>query len=240
MATLKPLERPTLLHHSVQDVIKDFILNNKLQVGDALPSEMELSQRLNVSRNSVREAVKVLESQGIVDIRRGTGLFVGQLSFNSILDGLQYELLFDLKELGHLTQVRHILERGLIDVTVERMTTSQLERLKELLAKMRVKTERGEIYPEEDRAFHQLLAEPLDNPMILKVVEMFWLAYTKAAEKYGDISHPELLHIYQNHADIVNALEARDKEGALQAIDKHYEVAEAYMTQVHNRLEVET
>ena len=237
MAALEPLERPSLLHHSVQDVVKDYILNNKLHVGDALPSELELSQTLNVSRNSVREAVKVLESQGIVEIRRGTGLFVGQLSFGSLLDNLQYDLLFDLKELVHLTQVRHILERGLIDQAVEQMTESQIDRLNAVLETMQLKTERREAYVDEDRAFHQLISEPLENPMLLKVVDMFWLAYSKASETYGDLNHPEMLHIYNNHVDIVNALEQRDKAKALAAIDRHYEVAESYISQVHSRLE---
>ena len=239
MVALKPLERPNLLHHSVQDVIKEHILSNQLQVGDALPSELELSQTLSVSRNSVREAVKVLESQGIVEIRRGTGLFVGQLSFGSILDSLQYNLLFDLKELVHLIQVRHILERGLIDIAVDKMTLDKIEQLKALLKIMQAKTERHESYLEEDRAFHQLISEPLNNPMLLKVVEIFWLAYAKATEKYGDINHPELVKIYENHVAIVEALEARDKTKALQAIDHHYEVAESYISHVHSRLETD-
>lgn len=235
--SLKPLERPTLLHHSVQDVIKNYILDNHLHVGDALPSEMELSQTLNVSRNSVREAVKVLESQDVVEIRRGSGLFVGQLSFETILDGLHFKLLFDLKELVHLTQMRHVLERGLIDIAIDKMTNTQIEKLKTVLKKIKLKTEKNESYLEEDRAFHQLISEPLNNPMLLKVVEMFWLAYTKATEKYGDLNHPELKKIYQNHVDIVESLEARDKSKAIQAIDKHYQVAEAYMNQVHTKLE---
>ncbi len=236
-AALKPLERPTLLHHSVQDVIKNYILDNHLHVGDALPSEIVLSQTLNVSRNSVREAVKVLESQDVVEIRRGKGLFVGQLSFGSILDSLQYKLLFDLKELVHLTQMRHVLERGLIDISIDKMTNSQIKKLKALLNQMRIKAETHESYLEEDRAFHKLISEPLNNPMLLKIIEMFWLAYTKATEKYGDLKHPGLVKIYQNHVDIVEAFEARDKRKALQAIDKHYEVAEAFINQVHTKLE---
>jgi len=236
---LTPLERPTLLHHSVQNAIKDYILDNSLRVGDVLPSEIELSQTLGVSRNSVREAVKVLESQSIVEIRRGTGLFVGQRSLDSILDGLEFDLLFDLKELVHLAQLRHILERGFIEITVEKMTHEQLARLSALLEQMHLKVSRGDIYLEEDRAFHQLLSEPLANPTLLKVTELFWQAYTKASEKYGTLHHPEALDIYQNHVDIVDALEAKDKSKALRAVDKHYDVAETYIRQVHDKLELE-
>lgn len=62
---LKPLRRPLSLHVSVQESLRSFIEDNQLKAGDALPPESFLAQQLGVSRNSVREAIKALESVGV-------------------------------------------------------------------------------------------------------------------------------------------------------------------------------
>ena len=237
---LKPLGRPALLHHSVQDAIKSYIVSNELRPGDPLPSEVQLGRSLDVSRNSVREAVKVLESQGVLEIRRGTGLFVGNFSFGSLLSHLEFGLRFELRELVDLIQVRRILERGMIDIALERIDEDQIRRLRELVEQMRLKAERSESYLEEDRAFHQLLAEPLQNPVFIKLMDVFWLAYSKATEKYGDINHPELDRIHRNHVDILEAVAARDSQAAYRTLDRHYDVAESFLTETQHRLESST
>ena len=89
---IQPLRRPPTLHHSVQQAIRQYIIDNELRAGDPLPSENQLSQQLDVSRNLVREAVRGLEAVGVVDIRRGSGLYVNEFSFEPLLDNLQYVL----------------------------------------------------------------------------------------------------------------------------------------------------
>jgi DNA-binding FadR family transcriptional regulator len=64
----------------LQEQIKDRILQLDLSAGDAMPTEAELAERLNVGRNSVREAIKALQAVGIVEVRRGLGLYVGKMS----------------------------------------------------------------------------------------------------------------------------------------------------------------
>ncbi|UCH24655.1 MAG: FadR family transcriptional regulator [Trueperaceae bacterium] len=211
--------------------MKTYILNNNLRPGDPLPSEAELSRRLDVSRNSVREAVKVLESQGVIEIRRGTGLFVHQFSFGSLLERMQYGVLFDLADLIELIEVRRVLEHGVIEVGLPEMTQTQAERLGEVVAQMRARQERGEIFLEEDRTFHNLLFESLGNRTLLELIDSFWLTYSKAAESRGDLTHPDLSHIVDNHQVILDAILTRDKQGAHEAVDHHYDVAKGFLLQ---------
>ncbi|SUW30856.1 GntR family transcriptional regulator [Brucella abortus] len=79
---IKPLKRAPLLHVSVQESLRAYIEDNGLQAGAPLPPEGELAARLGVSRNSVREAIKALESVGVLESRRGIGVFV-KLSLSS-------------------------------------------------------------------------------------------------------------------------------------------------------------
>src|SRR5690606_27853305 len=81
LKSLTPLNRPPLLHVTVQESLKQYIEDNRLKAGDPLPPETFLAQQLGVGRNSMREAIKALESLGIVETRRGVGVFVKEFSF---------------------------------------------------------------------------------------------------------------------------------------------------------------
>jgi len=86
----------------VQASLRSYILENQLPSGAPLPPENELARRLGVSRSAVREAVKGLESLGLIEIRHGSGLFVGSFSFEPLLNNLPYTLVSNLKELSDL------------------------------------------------------------------------------------------------------------------------------------------
>src|SRR5258706_15386912 len=78
------------LYQAAQEAIKNYIIENDLQPGDPLPPEIELTRIFKVSRTSVREAVKSLESLGMIEARSGSGLFVKSFSFEALLDHFAY------------------------------------------------------------------------------------------------------------------------------------------------------
>ncbi len=218
---LKPLARPALLHHSVQDAIRAYILDNKLRAGDALPPETDLAKQLGVSRNSVREAVKAMESLGILETRRGSGLFVRAFSFDPLLENLSYGLLFDLRELAELLEIRQTLETGLIEAALRVMPSSAVEALGAVVAAMAELANRGENFADEDRRFHQVLFAPLGNLTLLKLLDVFWLTYREAS-RHTDMRNPDLISTYQDHAAIYEAVAAGDVTEARAALDRHY------------------
>ena len=128
--SLTPLERPPLVSRSVQDAIRNYVIAERLQPGDALPAETELARQLGVGRNSVREAVKALESLGILEVRRGSGLFVRDFSLEPLLDSLPYAMMSDVEDLADVFEVRRILEVGVIEKAMQTMPPSSIERLR--------------------------------------------------------------------------------------------------------------
>jgi DNA-binding FadR family transcriptional regulator len=210
-----------LLHRSVQDAIRTFIIENHLQPGDPLPPESELGRQLGVSRNSVREAVKALESLSVLEVRRGSGIFVNDFSFEPLLDNLHYSLLFDVRELAEFLQVRRVLETGMIQDAMQIMTEEQLAKIEQIVERMRIRAERGEPFVQEDREFHQRLFEKLGNQTFLKLLDIFWLAFRKASE-LAAIVDTEPLVTYQAHAAILEAVGAGDVARARVALDQHY------------------
>lgn len=219
--SLEPLRHRPSLHQEVQEAIKNYILSNRLQPGDSLPSEAELASQLAVSRNSVREAAKALESLDIIKIRHGSGLFVGDFSVDALLDNLPYGLLIDLKDLKDLLDVRRVLESGMIEPALRVMTDEQVAGLERLLEEMRLRAERGESISDQDRAFHQKLYEALGNSALLKVIDAFWLAYHKTSTR-ANLEDRNLIRTYWDHVAILDAVKTGDAAKVREALERHH------------------
>lgn len=231
---LKRLERP-LFYHIVQDSLKNYILENNLKPGDPLPAETELARQLGISRNSLREAAKALESVGILETRQGSGLFVREFSFEPLLENMSYGLLFDLRQLAELLQVRKILENSLIGEAMQKMSEAQLNKLNDLVDKMKIKAEQGDSFTEEDRQFHRVIFENQDNQVLLKLLDVFWLAFNKATNR-ADLRNNNPIGTFNDHAAIFEAIVNKDPEQARKALDQHYAVIEGRLERAQKAL----
>jgi DNA-binding FadR family transcriptional regulator len=221
LKTIKPLKRAPLLHVSVQESLRAFIDENGLEAGAHLPPEGELANQLGVSRNSVREAIKALESVGVLESRRGIGVFVKAFSFEPLLENLAYGLGSTLKQIEEVITIRRTLEVGLIDKTLQMIEPDDLRDLHQTLDKMKARAERGQSFPDEDREFHQLLFRCQDNEVLSRLIEVFWLAFYKASD-FVNLENADPMQTWRDHAEIVRAIEARDLEGVRDRLDKHY------------------
>ncbi len=219
--SLKKLDRPEPFYRAVQDSIKRYITENNLAPGAPLPPENELARQLGVSRNSVREAAKALESVGILETRHGSGLFVREFSFDPLLENLPYGMYTDLQQLEDLLQVRKVLELGMIHLAIEAISPDQLGEMARLLEIMKQKAEENRAFPEEDRAFHRKIYEATGNTVLLKLLDIFWLAFHNAAlEAVAQNTNPQ--QTYLDHAAILAAIKAKNTAQVQEAIDKHY------------------
>lgn len=213
------------LHRQVQDAIRDFILSNDLAPGDGLPSEGQLAELLGVSRNSVREGVKALEVQGVIEARVGSGLFVRSFSFDPILDGLPYGLLVDLDTVGHLLHLREVLDLGASNQIVGAVAEEQLAVLSATLEQWAEAAAAGEYPAELDRRFHAQLYGELDNPLLQKLSNLFWDAFQHVSNNATIPDLPDMRDPGQTlelHRDIYEALADRDADRLRSAISAHY------------------
>ena len=223
---IRPLKRPLLIHIEVQEAIKNYIIENRLKANDALPSEGDFVNKLGVSRNSVREAVKALESIGILETRRGSGLFLRDFSFAPLLDNLPYGLMFGVSELAELLELRQALEVGLIEAAIKAMTNETLADLKNTVERMRTRAERGEEFVDDDREFHRLLFKNHGNRALLRLLDTFWIAFRRAVD-FVEQDPVDLLSTYRDHAVILEAVSSRKTKAAQQALKHHYQGIQA-------------
>lgn len=219
---LIPIQRPPLLHRTVQAAIRTYILENNLQPDDMLPPENDLAQQLGVSRSSVREAIKGLESLGVLEARRGSGVFVCSFSFDPILNNLEYGLLFDLRELVELLEIRRVLETGMVGAALAVMAEDQIVALEQIVERMHSRAAAGEAFPDEDRAFHRELFRKVENQTLLKLLDIFWLVLNKSIQQNPVLWDDNPLWTCQLHAEIVTALRSGDEALAARALYEHY------------------
>lgn len=219
---MKPLTRAPLLHVSVQESLRAYIDENGLAPGTLLPPEGELATQLDVSRNSLREGIKALESLGVLETRRGVGIFVKAFSFEPLLDNLAYGLGGALRQIEEVLEIRRTLEVGLIGKTIEMIGEEDITELRDTVNRMRVHAERGEAFAEDDQLFHRLLFRCQHNETLVRLIDVFWLAFYKASD-FVNLENLDPMATWRDHAAIVDAVEARDLDEARRRLDRHYE-----------------
>jgi DNA-binding FadR family transcriptional regulator len=213
----------------VQEAVKDIILRRGLSAGDPLPTESELMEELGIGRNSVREALKVLQAVGIVDIRHGFGMFVGRMSLNGFVDELAFHSRITMQDershLGHLIEIREVLESGLVLRLIESREAADLPVLlapiRDVIEHMQAEALVGVISPETDRMFHDLLYRPLRNPLVGQLLGAFWQVYHQLRDDLGTPDETPA-DVARTHRDIYWAVLAADRAAAAAAMRDHF------------------
>ncbi|MBY5757570.1 FadR family transcriptional regulator [Rhizobium leguminosarum] len=222
LKSMKPLTRAPLLHVSVQESLRAYIDDNGLPPGTLLPAEGELATQLGVSRNSLREGIKALESLGVLETRRGVGIFVKAFSFEPLLDNLAYGLGGALRQIEEVLEIRRTLEVGLIGKTIDVIGEEDIAELRATVNRMRAHAERGETFAQDDQLFHRLLFRCQDNETLVRLIDVFWLAFYKASD-FVNLENADPMATWRDHAAIVDAIEAKDLEEVRRRLDRHYE-----------------
>ncbi|MGJ3402947.1 FadR/GntR family transcriptional regulator [Glutamicibacter sp. Je.9.36] len=207
--------------------ITALILERGLLPGDPLPTEQELMAELGVGRNSLREAIKVLQALGIIDTRHGFGMFVAQENLNALHDSLAFRGQMSLRHHGHeaseLVDVRQALETGLIGLAIRAVTDEHLEALEQCVIQMEQHAAREETFVEQDKAFHRILFEPLGNQLLTNLLGVFWDVYRTIYDAIdSDLEITQPAKTAQDHRDILDAVRAKDVETARQLISEHF------------------
>ncbi|NOZ50026.1 MAG: FadR family transcriptional regulator [Chloroflexi bacterium] len=216
----KLLQRPAL-NQAIRDYVKQYILDQGLSAGDPLPSETQLAEELGVGRGSVREAIKALQSLGIIEVRRGDGLYVRPYTFDPILETLNYGIRFDTNTLAELAQIRVLLERAAIEYVVKQISTDDLDRLEALMDVWKERVQAGEPHRDLDEEFHRILYGTLNNQTFMNLFEVFWIAYENLDNPIiQDVNRLE--EELENHVAILDAVKARDEDLARQHMMHHF------------------
>jgi GntR family transcriptional repressor for pyruvate dehydrogenase complex len=203
--------------------ISDLIRKGKLGPGDSLPPERELATTFGVSRVTVRDALRVLEVLGLVEIRVGSagGAFVTAPSPEVLGQSLSNILMMRSYSPEEIAEVRLVIELGILDLVIERITEQDLEELRSMCEESAKRLEEGEYSSELSFAFHSRLARCANNTVISMISMAFSGPLSMAAMRAKEVRTDSHRRTVEEHRAIVDALASGDGEVARQHLVEH-------------------
>ena len=217
------------------DQIKQLILTRGLGPGDPLPTESELCETLDVSRSSVREAIRTLSTLDIVDVRHGHGTFVGAMSLDPMVEALVFRGVLSpggsLNALREVVEVRLALDLAMADRVVEGTANGDVSDLSALVDEMVEKAGRGESFLDADRAFHTKLFGVTSNRLAEQLVGAFWDVHTAVLPQLGIAPPADIQLTAKAHGDMLESALRGDVEGYRQAVIEHYQPLQRSLAQ---------
>ncbi|RMB58799.1 FadR/GntR family transcriptional regulator [Tessaracoccus antarcticus] len=206
--------------------IKRFILSQGLRTGDPLPSESELCDQLGVSRSSVREAIRTLQTLDIVEVQHGRGTFVGSMSLQPLVETLAFRSIIspgdDFRALREVVDVRMSLDLNFAQRIVGHFAGTRNEGLHALVDEMVQAAKRGESFAAADRQFHTQLLRETGREMVSQLVAAFWDVHTAVLPQLSIPTPDDIELTARAHGDVLDAAEAGDVEAYCIAVKEHY------------------
>ena len=202
-------------------LVKELIQSGQIRPGDQLPNEGDLSVQLGVSRNSLREAVRAMQTMRILEARQGDGTYVSDLDPAGMVDILRFAVdVSDARSVAWFLEIRRILEVAAVQEATARRTAAQLIRLKEIHHALLAQPDAEESLRLDGR-FHDVLAEIGGNPIhaaLLRVVSAPTLRARIWRQRLADY---DFARVRTEHQAILDAVEAQDIEHARNAMWNH-------------------
>jgi len=208
----------------IQEQLKLYIIENGMKSGDPFPTEYDLAQRLGISRTAIREALKRLETLGIIEVRPGVGRFVREFNFDAILKGLPYNLEMDIRNFQEVLEVRFCLESWFITKDINKFTKENIAQSKEILKKLEFQTlnnfEEKELV-ETHSQFHCTLYKNSDNSLLINLIKIFSTIQRNLVLLHRYKTKDRNLFIRQ-HKLLLEAIEKRDSRLAQERLREHF------------------
>ena len=223
-ADLGPV-RKTKVYAEVAAQIQRLIAEGRLKPGDKLPPERELAEIFGVSRSSVRDAIRVLEVQGLVEPRHGDGTVVREIPIDRLVRPLADAVSAGKDQLADLFDMRKMLEPPLARAAAFRATDEDVRALERIVERQTQRVRAGELALEDDNEFHYRIAATAKNQVVLRTMDILMdlLRDSRRRSLQGPGRAEKSL---EGHRRILDAIERRDPEAAAQQMRAHIEEIE--------------
>ncbi|WP_338452955.1 FadR/GntR family transcriptional regulator [Niallia oryzisoli] len=206
----------------IVETLKTLIQEDQLKSGEKLPSERTLAHQLNVSRNTIREAYKILSTLGFIDIKQGNGVFVSDGNDN--LGQLTNQYFIKSDQFDDLFEIRMIMETQTAAWTAERADDSKILELYDFVKETLDLIEKSSIDERElssrDHTFHIKIAELSKNTVAFRIMHSLTTLFQPIREETAKIPD-RLYRSWVEHLEIAEMLNRRDASKARTAMENH-------------------
>jgi GntR family transcriptional repressor for pyruvate dehydrogenase complex len=216
----------TKVYEQVIEQIKEMIVNGTLKKGDKLPSERELSLTLNISRASIREALRSLEIIGLVQSRQGEGNFISDNFDNLLLEPLSMIFMLNNCDSLEILELREAIEMETAVLATDKVKEQDIEELSEIADKIKTCVNEGERV-KYDKEFHYKIAKISNNVLIINILNTL----SSLMDRFIQDAREKILTAVENkdiineqHEEIIFAMKNKDRELARIAMKQHIQL----------------
>ncbi len=232
----KRVRRPAKMGEVIADAIADEILQRNLPPGTRLPNEAQMVERYEAGRGTVREALRLLEADGLIDVRPGLGggPVVCEPDVDRVARRLSILLRLSGSTFGAVVDARKALEPTLAQHAASAAEEEQVEALRGSVENLAALAKDGsdQAFIEENSRFHSLVAAASQNP----VLNTFWLAIRSIIDgqelgvRYDEGARAAVVTA---HRRVLEAIEARDPEAAAKEMRRHVSAIDRHLAEHH-------
>ena len=226
----KPVKK-TRIHEEIVLKIKSMIEQGKLKTGDQLPTERELAEAFKVSRPSVREALRALESQGFLESRQGDGTYVSKQPIELIVEPFASVIIKEKFDQLELFELRRLIEPQLADLAAQRATPAEIAEMEQLVEVQEQELASNQPGPTPEKTIHDLIFKAAKNKIVLSIMDSLMDSLAESRDKYLQIeSRPQ--KSLARHKEILSAIKLGDSELAANLMREHLEETESMLFEV--------
>jgi len=222
---------------AIVEQFRSDILRGRRKPGDRLPPEQAISEQFNVSRTGVREAVRVLENQGLVQVRHGYagGIFVGDNALGPVLGALQTSLQLGQVEVGELYEARLFFEPTVARMAAERATDLLVAQLEENCQRARAAVEVGSDAFAINLQFHAILARAAGN-RVLGIIMQALVDLLEILDREYPTNRSVSRKAVSDHSDLIDSMRDRDGRRAESIMAEHLRELEGRFAQIQRQM----
>jgi GntR family transcriptional regulator, transcriptional repressor for pyruvate dehydrogenase complex len=212
--------------------IREMITSGAYAVGDKLPAELKLCDELGVGRSTIREAFRVLQAGGQIELINGKGAFVRSVS-DSTYETIKDWFVEKEAEVSELMEVRMAIEPVAIRLAIQRGSPKQLAQIQQIHEMFRRAVAKKNSFDLAtlDESFHRAIVEASNNKLLVKIGRIMDDALMEYRTRSFAVTD-NVVHALEPHEGIVRAIVRRDERNAINAIQRHLEVSLSDMKEV--------
>lgn len=223
------IDKPFTLSQEIELKIEEAIRQKKLEPGQKLPSEKDLCVMFGVSRTALREALRMLSARGLLNVKKGDGIYINNFSSTHASKpmSLYLELQFDKDYVMHLVHVRQMIEPHIAMLAAKNRTDEDLKKIEFNLKKFSDRDQDAQQLAQLDVEFHTAITQASGNPLIPLIMDPLFSMLPKV--KALIVSHLKKVksdNAPNYHQKIFDKIKKQDEKGAFDAMKSHLEIAE--------------
>lgn len=227
-----PVKNPKV-YEQVIEQIKEMIVSGKLKKGDKLPPERDLVEQLQVSRASIREALRALQIIGLIECRQGGGNYIKESFEDSLFEPLSIMFVLQNSKPQEILELRKIVEVETAALAASKINDEQLAEIKDIIEQLRVSYDE-DLNAKLDKQLHYKIANASGNFLVVSVlaaISSLIDSFIKDARKIILVEKENKAILMEHHENLYKALLEHNKGKAADVMRKHLEFVNDYLTQ---------